>query len=578
MWFSNLNLIPIFEISFSVEIYFKTYFMLSRLLIKNYALIDNLDISFDKGLNIITGETGAGKSILMGALGLILGNRADGKQFFNDDKKCIIEGYFSIASYDLTAFFSENDLEYEEETIIRREISLDGKSRAFVNDSPVNLTTLKSLGERLIDIHSQHATLQINTEEFQLFVLDAIASNAPLLENFRSELQQLRQLDKKLKTLKEESRTAHAELDYNQFLFDELEKLNVREGEMKELEAEQSQLENAEEIKRALLSSNYLLSDAEQNVLTLLKDSMQQIQQASRYFTDAEDLANRLQSAHIEIKDVAAEIANQEAEIQLDENRLNEVNSRLSDIYSLLKKHRLDSEAELIQLRNELEEKLQVALNHDEILAKLENERKAQEEVVLTLGKQIHQKRTSAIPQVEKAVQDTLAHVGMSNAKLNIQLTPQMLEKASSKGLDTVQFLFSANKGQALQPIHKVASGGELSRVMLAIKSLVAHNSSLPTIIFDEIDTGISGEVALRVGEVMQELAGNMQVLAITHLPQIASKGTSHFKVYKEDREEKTRSNIVLLNRDERVYEIAQMLSGASPGEAALANAASLLT
>lgn len=578
MWFSNLNLIPIFEISFSVEIYFKTYFMLSRLLIKNYALIDNLNISFDKGLNIITGETGAGKSILMGALGLILGNRADGKQFFNDDKKCIIEGYFSIASYDLTAFFSENDLEYEEETIIRREISLDGKSRAFVNDSPVNLTTLKSLGERLIDIHSQHATLQINTEEFQLFVLDAIASNAPLLENFRSELQQLRQLDKKLKTLKEESRTAHAELDYNQFLFDELEKLNVREGEMKELEAEQSQLENAEEIKRALLSSNYLLSDAEQNVLTLLKDSMQQIQQASRYFTDAEDLANRLQSAHIEIKDVAAEIANQEAEIQLDENRLNEVNSRLSDIYSLLKKHRLDSEAELIQLRNELEEKLQVALNHDEILAKLENERKAQEEVVLTLGKQIHQKRTSAIPQVEKAVQDTLAHVGMSNAKLNIQLTPQMLEKASSKGLDTVQFLFSANKGQALQPIHKVASGGELSRVMLAIKSLVAHNSSLPTIIFDEIDTGISGEVALRVGEVMQELAGNMQVLAITHLPQIASKGTSHFKVYKEDREEKTRSNILLLNRDERVYEIAQMLSGASPGEAALANAASLLT
>ena len=578
MWFSNLNLIPIFEISFSVEIYFKTYFMLSRLLIKNYALIDNLDISFDKGLNIITGETGAGKSILMGALGLILGNRADGKQFFNDDKKCIIEGYFSIANYDLTAFFSENDLEYEEETIIRREISLDGKSRAFVNDSPVNLTTLKSLGERLIDIHSQHATLQINTEEFQLFVLDAIASNAPLLENFRSELQQLRQLDKKLKTLKEESRTAHAELDYNQFLFDELEKLNVREGEVKELEAEQSQLENAEEIKRALLASNYLLSEAEQNVLTLLKDSMQQIQQASRYFTDAEDLANRLQSAHIEIKDVAAEIANQEAEIQLDENRLNEVNSRLSDIYSLLKKHRLDSEAELIQLRNELEEKLQVALNHDEILAKLENERKAQEEVVLTLGKQIHQKRTSAISQVEKAVQDTLAHVGMSNAKLNIQLTPQMLEKASSKGLDTVQFLFSANKGQALQPIHKVASGGELSRVMLAIKSLVAHNSSLPTIIFDEIDTGISGEVALRVGEVMQELAGNMQVLAITHLPQIASKGTSHFKVYKEDREEKTRSNIVLLNRDERVYEIAQMLSGASPGEAALANAASLLT
>lgn len=552
--------------------------MLSRLLIKNYALIDNLDIAFDKGLNIITGETGAGKSILMGALGLVLGNRAEGKQFFDDSKKCVIEGCFSISSYDLKGFFEEYDLEYEDETIIRREISVDGKSRAFVNDSPVNLATLKALGERLIDIHSQHATLQINTEEFQLFVLDSIAGNEILLEEFRQELQQLRQLDKKLKTLKEESRTANAELDYNQFLFDELEKLNVREGELKELEEEQSQLENAEEIKRALLASTHLLADGEQNVLTLLKESIHQIQQASRYFADAEELAHRLNSAYIEIKDVSSEIAHQEASVNLDEKRLDEVNSRLSDIYSLLKKHRFESETELIQLRTELEEKLQVALNHDDILAKLEGDKKNQEAKVSQLGANLHKKRQEIKTKVEESVQKTLAHVGMANAKLEVFLNLQSLDKASNRGMDSVQFLFSANKGQALQPIHKVASGGELSRVMLAIKSLVAQNSALPTIIFDEIDTGISGEVALRVGEVMHDLANNMQVLAITHLPQIASKGTSHFKVYKEDKNDKTRSNIVLMNADERIVEVAQMLSGANPGEAALAHAKNLLS
>lgn len=551
--------------------------MLSRLLIKNYALIDNLDISFDKGFNIITGETGAGKSILMGALGLILGNRAEGKQFFDDDKKCMIEGYFAISSYNLKEFFIENDLEYDDETIIRREISVDGKSRAFVNDSPVNLAILKALGERLIDIHSQHATLQINTEEFQLFVLDALAGNEDVLKQFRQELQQLRKITKRLKDFKEESRTANAELDYNQFLFDELEKMNVQDGEVKQLEEEQSQLENAEEIKRALLASNFLLSDGEPNVLSLLKESVQQIQQASRYFTDAEELANRLQSAYIEIKDVSLEIAGQEGAVILDEQRLAEVNTRLSEVYSLMKKHRVDSEAELIQLENELEEKLQVALNHDEMLAKLEDEKIQQENLVQNLGTQLHHNRNAIKEQVEKTVADTLSHVGMANARLNISLTQVSLDKASAKGMDAVQFLFSANKGQSLQPIYKVASGGELSRVMLAIKSLVAQKSALPTIIFDEIDTGISGEVALRVGEVMHDLAENMQVLAITHLPQIASKGTSHFKVYKEDKNDKTRSNIILLNTEERILEIAQMLSGTNPGEAAMAHAKNLL-
>lgn len=551
--------------------------MLSRLLIKNYALIDNLDISFDKGLNIITGETGAGKSILMGALGLVLGNRAEGKQFFNEEKKCVIEGYFSISSYDLKVFFEENDLEYDDETIIRRELSVDGKSRAFVNDSPVNLTILKALGEKLINIHSQHATLQINTEEFQLLVLDALAEQEDLLTTYRKELNILRQTERRLKTLKEESRVASAELDYNQFLFEELERLDIKEGEVQSLEEEQQQLENAEEIKRSLVSSSFLLSEGEQNVLSMLKESVQQIQQAARYFSGAEELAQRLQSTYIEIKDIASEIAQQEEAVMLDQQRLDEVSARLSELYSVMKKHRVDSEGELLQIRDDLEQKLQAVLNHDDIMAELEKQLTEQKDKVMTLAKQIHDNRKAVVPQVVDFVQQTLTTVGMPNARLSISLDFQNMEKASPRGLDTVQFLFSANKGQTLQPIHKVASGGELSRVMLAIKSLVAQNSSLPTIIFDEIDTGISGEVALRVGEVMQRLAHNMQVIAITHLPQIASKGTSHFKVYKEDKEDKTRSNIVLLKPEERVLEIAQMLSGVNPGEAALAHAKTLL-
>lgn len=551
--------------------------MLSRLLIKNYALIDNLDISFDKGLNIITGETGAGKSILMGALGLVLGNRAEGKQFFNEEKKCVIEGYFSISSYDLKGFFEENDLEYDDETIIRRELSVDGKSRAFVNDSPVNLTILKALGEKLIDIHSQHATLQINTEEFQLLVLDALAEQEDLLTTYRKELNILRQTERRLKTLKEESRAARAELDYNQFLFEELERLDIKEGEVQSLEEEQQQLENAEEIKRSLVSSSFLLSEGEQNILSMLKESVQQIQQAARYFSGAEELAQRLQSTYIEIKDIASEIAQQEEAVMLDQQRLDEVSARLSELYSVMKKHRVDSEGELLQIRDDLEQKLQAVLNHDDIMAELEKQLTEQKDKVMTLAKQIHDNRKAVVPQVVDFVQQTLTTVGMPNARLSISLDFQNMEKASPRGFDAVQFLFSANKGQTLQPIHKVASGGELSRVMLAIKSLVAQNSSLPTIIFDEIDTGISGEVALRVGEVMQRLAHNMQVIAITHLPQIASKGTSHFKVYKEDKDDKTRSNIVLLKPEERVLEIAQMLSGVNPGEAALAHAKTLL-
>lgn len=551
--------------------------MLVRLLIKNYALIDNSDIFFHKGLNMITGETGAGKSILMGALGLILGNRAEGKQFFDDTKKCVIEGYFNVANYNLQPFFQEYDLDYEQETIIRREIAIDGKSRAFVNDSPVTLNTLKQLGEKLIDIHSQHATLQITTEDFQLFVLDSLAHNEGNLVVFRQEWKELKRIDKHLRDVKEQMASANAELDYNQFLYDELEKLNVLSGEVKKLEEEQQQLENAEEIKRNLLASNYLISDGDQNVLSLLKEGIQQVQSASKFLTDATSLADRLQSAYIDIKDVSNEIASEEGSVNVDDKRLEEINTRLSEIYNLLKKHRVDAEDELIAIKENLSAKLLIASNQDEVLEKLETERIAQLSKVTATTTMIHDLRVEAIPKVEAYVQDVLSSVGMSNAQLKINLDHLSIDKINSNGRDAVSFLFSANKGQSLQAIQKVASGGELSRVMLAIKSLVAKSSALPTIIFDEIDTGISGEVALKVGEVMEDLSDNMQVIAISHLPQIASKGTAHFKVYKNDKNNKTYSNIQLLDKEHRIVEIAQMLSGANPGEAALQHAKDLL-
>jgi len=551
--------------------------MLVRLLIKNYALIDNSDILFNKGLNMITGETGAGKSILMGALGLILGNRVEGKQFFDDSKKCVIEGYFDISNYQLQAFFIEHDLDYELETIIRREIAVDGKSRAFVNDSPVNLSILKQLGEKLIDIHSQHATLQITTEDFQLFVLDSIAHNEESLTTFRQEWKELKRIDRALREVSDQLAIANAELDYNQFLFDELDKLNILAGEIKTLEEQQQQLENAEEIKRNLLASNYLLAEGEHNVLALLKEGIQQVQAAGRFLNDATSLSERLQSAYIDIKDVSNEIAAEESRVGIDEVELDRVNSRLSDIYTLLKKHRVETEEELILLKDTLEQKLQIALNQDEVLSKLEKERLAQLSTVSTLTALIHQKRMDAMPKVEHYVQKILTAVGMPNAQLKIEVQKLAIDKINNNGQDSISFLFSANKGQSLQAIQKVASGGELSRVMLAIKSLVANSSALPTIIFDEIDTGISGEVALKVGEVMEDLSANMQVIAISHLPQIAAKGTAHFKVYKEDKYDKTYSNILLLNSDQRIVEIAQMLSGANPGEAALQHAKELL-
>ncbi len=551
--------------------------MLSRLFIKNYALIENLDMTFHEGLNIITGETGAGKSIIMGALGLILGNRVEGKHFFHADQKCIIEGYFDIDAYQLVDFFKENDLDYDSKTIIRREVASDGKSRAFVNDSPVTLAVLKSLGELLIDIHSQHATLQINTEKFQLLVLDSVAKDQALLTAYQEAFHQYKERIKELQLVKEELVVAQATFDFNQFQFEELDKVHLKEGEQKGLEDEQRQLENAEEIKRGLLRANFLLEEQEGAVTHSLKEAMNQLQDIRNYLPAESDLVDRLQSAFIEIKDIAQEITALEQDISMDEQRLSVVNDRLSELYNLQKKHRVDTVEELIVIKEHLEQQLLSVHNQEDRLFALEDAVEKSRATLEDMAQELHDARASILPQIEQYVQEMLREVGMPHAKLIVELSFLPLDKFKNNGADEVQFLFAANKGQMLQPIHKVASGGELSRVMLAVKSLVAQTLALPTIIFDEIDTGISGEVALKVGEIMERLAENMQVLSITHLPQIASRGQAHFKVYKQDDTDKTSTHIVLLDKEEKVMEVAQMLSGAQPGEAALKHARELI-
>ncbi|WP_433896344.1 DNA repair protein RecN [Sphingobacterium mizutaii] len=549
--------------------------MLSKLQIKNYALIDALDINFDDKLNIITGETGAGKSIIMGALGLILGNRAESKHFFDESRKCIIEGHFYIKDYNLQDLFNSLDLDYEDTSLIRRELHADGKSRAFVNDTPVTLQTLKVLGEKLIDIHSQHATLQINTESFQLLVLDTVAQNQTVLADYKKKYQEYKRTVAELKQLEEDLAKAQSESDYQQFVFNELEQANLQDQEQEGLEAEQSQLENAEEIKRHFHAASSELQIGEINVLDSLKQALSSLQNGARYLPSSESLVDRLQSSLIELKDLSAEVEQVAEGISMDEERLSIVNERLSILYDLQKKHRVTTVKELLELKQDLENKLQATDSQGEQIEVLKVKIEKLHQEIVKLADQLTKNRSKATKIVEKEVQEVLSRVGMPHAQLNVELNK--LSDFKSTGQDEVSFLFSANKGQALQPIHRVASGGELSRVMLAIKSLVAKTSALPTIIFDEIDTGISGEVALRVGELMEELAENMQVISITHLPQIASQGNSHFKVYKEDKGNKTKSNIVLMNEEERVLEIAQMLSGANPEDTAIQHAKEML-
>lgn len=550
--------------------------MLQRLSISNYALIDNLDIAFSKELNILTGETGAGKSIILGALSLILGQRAESKYFFNQDKKCVIEGTFLIKDYDLKSFFEENDLDEEAETVLRREISADGKTRSFINDTPVNLSTLKQLGEQLIDIHSQHATLAINNERFQLVVLDTLAAHAEILNEYRHTFKNHRLTAKQLHDSISLFEQAKAEQDYLQFQYDELEEARLVSGEQEQLEQELKVLEHAEEIKRSLVAANYLLSDSEKSVVAQLKETGNLLQGLEKYSAEIGSIAERLKSSLIELKDIYSELERVEQSTFIDEKRTLEINERLDIIYSLQKKHRVNTISALLEIQEEFAGKLNQLLSGEEEIARLTKEEALLKETLRKLAERISVNRKNHIPELEQHVQATLAEVGMPNALLQVSQETDF-DQLTESGADKIQFLFSANKGQAPMPMNKVASGGELSRLMLSIKSLIAKRTALPTIIFDEIDTGISGEIASKVGNIMKQLAENMQVITITHLPQIASKRGTHFKVFKDESGQQTRTNIQQLTTEERITEVAKMLSGDKPGEFALQNAKELL-
>jgi len=549
--------------------------MLQKLSIRNYALIDSLDIEFDKGLNIITGETGAGKSIILGALSLILGQRAESKYFFNQDKKCVIEGTFLLADENLRILFEENDLDFFNESILRREISIDGKSRSFINDTPVNLSLLKQIGEKLIDIHSQHATQEINDTDFQLLIVDSLSNHNAILSAYRNGFKKLRAETTRLKKLIADADEARSKQDYEQFLFNELEQASLKVGEQEELELEIEKLTHAETIKRALLTASGLLTESEPSAMQMLKEAQVQLQGIEKFDPEINILFERLRSSIIEIKDIAAETSVIEQNTLHSGERMDIVNQRLDLFYSLQQKHRVANNTDLINVREQLETNLNQLLSSDENIEKLQKEIEQLKTELIKQAKSLSDNRSKAIKSVENQTAQTLRKVGMPNARL--VLSQNSTNDLNKDGLDEINLLFSANAGQAPAPVNKVASGGELSRLMLAIKALLAKHTSLPTIIFDEIDTGISGETALKVGEVISDLGNDMQVISITHLPQIAAKGLSHYFVHKNEDGGKTTTGIRKLKQEERVTVIAEMLSGKNPGNSALENAKELL-
>lgn len=549
--------------------------MLQKLSIRNYALIDTLEIDFNKGLNIITGETGAGKSIILGALSLILGQRAESKYFFNQDKKCVIEGSFLLADDQLKPLFETNDLDFQAETLLRREIAADGKSRAFINDTPVNLGTLKLIGENLIAIHSQHATQEISNTDFQLLILDALANHQPLLKNYKQSYKQLKQLEQNLATLKQQTDEAKNKQDYEQFLFNELEQAALKAGEQEDIEQELEKLTHAESIKRSLLASTNLISESETAAINLVKEASLQLNAVEKFDPAIAELNERLKSVLIELKDLASEISSVEEGTEHNAQRLQTIQDRLDLFYSLQQKHRVGNNAELLAIQEQLSDNLNAILNSDEQLEKLQKEINELNALLFKQAKELDSNRRKAITIAEKEVGKSLKQMSMPNAALTFNLASQA--QLNSNGINEVRLLFTANAGQQAAPVGKVASGGELSRLMLAVKALLAKHTALPTLIFDEIDTGISGETALRVGEVIDALATDMQIMAITHLPQIAAKGNSHYFVYKNEKADKTTTGIKKLSADERVDAIAEMLSGKNPGASALQNAKELL-
>ena len=533
--------------------------MLKQLHISNYALIDELSVGFETGFNVITGETGAGKSILLGALGFALGDRADTGVLYDKDKKCVVEAQFMLNDENLKTLFEENDLDFEAECIFRRELNPQKKSRAFINDTPVALQTMKEIGSQLVDIHSQHDSLLLTDADFQLKLLDEIAQNGELLAEYQTEYSHYNTLKRKLNELKEMASKNTAENDYLKFQLDELDKADLKEGEYVEIEQTLHVMENSEEIKTLLVTANSLMDDSENAILGQLNDLASSLQRLKHLLPDTEELAERIENLKVELKDIAYDLRRKEDETQFDEGQLQSLQERYDLLSRLMMKHRVGGFEELIALRDSLKEKVNAFENIDEAIAQAEKELKANEKQLSSLAKALHDKRCQSAVAFGEKVMVLVRQLAMPFAQFQVSVESQA--NFGSKGSDEIRFLFSANKGIAPDDIRRVASGGELSRLMLSIKSAVSSYNYIPTLIFDEIDTGVSGEVAAKIGGIMRQMGDALQLISITHLPQVASQAEHHYFIYKDNEGERTQSHIRLLNSDERIQEIAKMLS-----------------
>ncbi len=549
--------------------------MLKSLSIKNYALIDSLNVEFSSDLNILTGETGAGKSILLGAIGLIIGQRADLSVLRDKSEKCTAEGIFEIRNYGLHGFFTENELDYEDVTILRREITPLGKSRAFINDTPVNVKVLHDLGIKLIDIHSQHQNLELNEKHYQLRLVDLVAGNEELLKKYGEVFRKYLSLQEELKRTLLLSTQSKKDLDYFEFQFKQLAEAKLIENEQEILEIQLEKLTHAEEIKAVFGKVSQVLAEDDRSVLSVLKENLNNLTKLRTVLPESELIFNRLESVYIELKDIAAESSVIADKTENDPDKIDHVNQRLDLIYTLQQKHRVASVNELLQIQEELNAKIEQIGSYDHEIERIRKDILEQNTTLTALAAEMSKRRSSVSRQIEMKVIEVLQNLGIPNAAFKLKF--EKLTDFSGTGLDEISFMFSANKSQELQEIAKVASGGEMSRLMLAVKTLITDTKSLPTIIFDEIDTGVSGEVAVKMGLILAQMAETVQVLNITHLPQIAAKGQHHYKVFKFDQNEQTYTSIRKLTDQERIEEIAQMLSGDNFSSTAMETARELL-
>ena len=551
--------------------------MLQSIYIQNYALIDTLDINFNTGFSVITGETGAGKSIILGAIGLLLGQRADIKAIKSGETKCIVEAKFNISSYNMESFFKENDLEFDSnDCIIRRELYASGKSRGFINDSPASLAQMRELGEQLIDVHSQHQNMLLNNEEFQMNVLDIIAKDEKELGKYSDIYHQYKETAKRLADTIAKAEKEREDEDYVRFQLQQLDDASLKEGEQEELENEAEMLAHAEEIKSNLFKVSNMMAEDDMNMLIAMKESILTLQNVSKHYPAASEWAERLNSCFIDIKELSHEISNAQEEVEFNPSRLEFVNDKLNTIYSLEQKHHVDSVEQLIEIAEKYHSQLTEITSFDQIISELESKKEKIYSDLLAQAKVLTSLRRKAAQDVEKKMQELLVPLGMPNVRFCVEVTQR--KEPDTKGMDNVLFLFSANKNGTLQNVATVASGGEIARVMLSLKAMIAGAVKLPTIVFDEIDTGVSGSIAEKMALIMEDMGKhNRQVISITHLPQIAARGTTHYKVYKEDTETRTISHIKMLDQNERIKEIANMLSGSTLTEAAMNNAKVLL-